>query len=98
MSQATVVFQKEKVQPAITSKIEEFHMLGYKEINENELWNYLQQKKWKKLKEEPPLYQIVNDILSVKIMDVMNYVTIESYRSNGLADLNNQEDFSDLFQ
>ena len=39
---------RSQVKPVLTSKIEEFQLLGYDTIKEDELWEYLTNKKWKK--------------------------------------------------
>ena len=56
-----------EVQPALRSKLEEFFVLGYGSINEDGLWEFLTKKKWKKTKEDIRLYEVVDDILSVKL-------------------------------
>ncbi|WP_110111457.1 post-transcriptional regulator [Bacillus sp. CGMCC 1.16541] len=98
MNDTIISERKEQVELVVKSKIEEFHLLGYGEVREENLWDYLQKKKWKKVKEELPLHHMVNDILTVKVMDIMNYITIQSYKGSRLEELNNQEDFSDLFK
>jgi hypothetical protein len=74
-----------QVQPALISKVEEFRLLGYETIDEGALWEFLIHKKWKKAKEEVPLSEIVNDILSVKVGEYMNYATIEAFRMDDFA-------------
>jgi hypothetical protein len=72
---------REQVEPVIISKIEEFQLLGYDKVTPNEIWDCLMKKKWKNMKEEMKLYQVVNDILSLKIGEYMTYATIEAYKS-----------------
>ncbi|TYR82298.1 post-transcriptional regulator [Priestia megaterium] len=88
---------KELIQPVITSKLEEFHLIGYEELTEKDLWAYLEQKKWRKC-EELSLHQIVNDILSVKITQVMSYVTIESYKSDMFDTVTDSDDWKELLK
>ncbi|WP_243290723.1 post-transcriptional regulator [Bacillus sp. FJAT-47783] len=70
---------RDHVKPFIISKMEEFHLLGYDKITEEELWTFLKTKKWKE-KEEVMVHRIVADIFSVKVTDFMNYATIESFK------------------
>lgn len=72
---------RSKVQPAMSSKIQEFGLLGYDAVSENELWEYLIKKRWKKQKDEIMLYEVIQDILSVKVSDYMSFATIESLKS-----------------
>ncbi|MBT2694172.1 post-transcriptional regulator [Bacillus sp. ISL-55] len=69
-----------QVKPALESKIEEFEIFGYEQVKEKELWDYLTKKKWKKPKEEIQMYEIIADILSAKIGDVMNFTTVEAFK------------------
>ncbi|RFB17652.1 post-transcriptional regulator [Bacillus sp. HNG] len=72
---------RETVRPVLKSKLEEFELYGYDSVKEDELWKFLKNKKWRKEKEEKLLYQIVNDILSVKVGDYMNYATVEAFKA-----------------
>lgn len=69
-----------QVKPALESKIEEFKIFGYEQVREKELWDYLTKKKWKKPKEEIQMYEIVADILSAKIGNVMSFTTVEAFK------------------
>jgi hypothetical protein len=70
---------KEQVLPAIKSKVDEFHLLGYDRANELEIWNCLKKKVWKKKNEEKRLHEIVHDILSLSPTVFMNYLTVQAY-------------------
>ncbi|WP_078545405.1 post-transcriptional regulator [Litchfieldia alkalitelluris] len=72
---------RETVKPALKSKIEEFKLYGYDSVKEDELWNFLCKKKWKRDRDEKRLYQVVEDILSVKVGEYMNYATVEAFKS-----------------
>ncbi|MEW9053749.1 MAG: post-transcriptional regulator [Neobacillus sp.] len=74
-----------QVEPALVSKLEEFRILGYNAVSEKELWKYLTKKKWKKVKEEVKLYEIIGEILSVKVSDYLSYTTIETYKHNDFS-------------
>jgi hypothetical protein len=70
-----------KVQPVLQSKLEEFRLLGLHSVSEDSLWEFLMKKKWKKAKDDVNLFEIVQDILSVKASDFMSFTTIESYKT-----------------
>lgn len=69
-----------QVQPAVASKLVEFQLLGLDSVSEQEFWDFLIKKKWKKKKEEMKLYEIIQEILSVKSSDYINFATIEAYK------------------
>lgn len=68
------------VQPALNSKLEEFSMLGYGQVAEQELWDFLIKKKWKKLNESKRISEIVDDILSVKVGEFFSFASIEALK------------------
>ncbi|MEH7384115.1 post-transcriptional regulator [Bacillus sp. JJ1521] len=72
---------RETVRPFLQSKLGEFELYGYDSVNEEGLWEFLKNKTWRKEKEERLLHQIVNDILSVKVGDYMNYATVEAFKA-----------------
>src|SRR5690606_7919163 len=72
---------REKVRPFLKSKLEEFELYGYDSVKEEELWDFLKSKTWRKEKEEKLLYQIVSYILSIKVGDYMNYATVEAFKA-----------------
>lgn len=88
---------RNQVGPALQSKLEEFQILGYRDISEPQLWEYLLKKKWKKVKEEMKLHQVIQDIFSIKVSDYLNYVTIESYKSTEFS-LENEEEWRELLK
>lgn len=87
------------VEPVLTSKVEEFRLLGYETIREDSLWSFLKNKKWKKQKVQLQLHEIVNDILAVKAGDFMNYVTVEAFKQvAGDFDFSNEEERKELLK
>jgi hypothetical protein len=70
-----------QVQPAVASKLTEFQLLGIDSVTEKEFWDFLIKKKWKKVKEEMKLYEIIQEILSVKASDYLSFATIEAYKT-----------------
>jgi len=86
-----------QVQPALKSKLEEFRLLGIDSVSEQSLWGFLVKKKWKKVKDEMRLYEIIQDILSVRVSDYLNYVTIESYKTSEFS-IDNEEELKELLK
>ncbi len=80
-----------QIKPALVSKVEEFKIFGYDQVTEKELWDFLTNKKWKKPKDEIQLHEIVADILSAKIGELMNYTTVEAFKLGDFA-LDNEEE------
>jgi hypothetical protein len=88
---------REQVMPALVCKKDEFHLLGYEEVTIEQLWDCLLHKKWKKLKEEKKLFEIVNDILTLSVSEYMTYMTVQSLQeTNWFAD-DNLEALEELF-
>ncbi len=71
---------RREVQLVLQSKLEEFSLLGYEQVSENELWNFLLQKKWRKISETKLIHEIVADIMSIKVGEFFNYATIEAFK------------------
>ncbi|AFQ58609.1 post-transcriptional regulator ComN [Bacillus subtilis] len=89
---------KDHVRPFLYSKLEEFKILGYDDVELESLWSYLTDKKWKK-KTELSIYELASDILSVKIGEFMNYATVESFKtSNWLGSEEGQEALEELLR
>jgi hypothetical protein len=60
------------------SKAEEFRMLGYEHVDGREIWACVSDTYTKK--GTPSLNRIVNDILSLKVTNFMNWMTISAYK------------------
>jgi len=86
-----------QVQPALKSKLEEFRLLGIESVSEQGFWEFLVKKKWKKVKHEMRLYEMIQDILSVRVSDYLNYVTIESYKTSEFS-IDNEEELKELLK
>jgi len=68
---------KEKLKEVLESKVDEFHLLGYESVTEEDIWACVTskyQETW------PPLHHLVNDIFSLKVTDFMNWLTVGAYR------------------
>lgn len=72
---------KPKLQVVIESKLDEFRMLGFDTVSEDDLWECLERTIWRKKEDEPKLFQLVEDILSLTVNDYMNYIRIEAFKS-----------------
>jgi murein tripeptide amidase MpaA len=86
-----------QVKPALGSKLDEFRLLGYDTILEKDLWEYMIRKKWKKVKNDIKLYQIVQDILSVKVSDYMSFATMEAFKTPELL-LKDENEWKELLK
>lgn len=64
------------------SKAEEFRMLGYEQVTGEDIWNCVSDKYHKTGR--PPLHRVVNDILSLKVTQFMNWMTMNIYRGTHL--------------
>ncbi len=68
---------REDVAVVLRSKLDEFKVYDYDYVTEDQLWNYLITKKWRKPKENTHIYEIVSDILQVKVSDFIAFQTVE---------------------
>nr|WP_218093087.1 post-transcriptional regulator [Paenibacillus solanacearum] len=60
------------------SKAAEFRMLGYEQVTGKEIWECVSDKYGKI--GIPPIHRIVNDILSLKVTQFMNWMTMSIYK------------------
>lgn len=70
-----------RVGPALRSKVNEVHRIGYSYIQELDIWNYLIETKWCKSK-NLMLSDIVNDILHTKVEDIDSYLKDKVSKAN----------------
>lgn len=68
----------EQVYSLCESKAEEFAFLGYDNITATEIWQCVSST----YKEMPPIHQLVNDVLSLKITKYMNWLMINMYKNS----------------
>ncbi|UJF36421.1 post-transcriptional regulator [Paenibacillus hexagrammi] len=68
----------EVIESLCLSKVEEFKMLGYEHVSGKEIWDCVSDKYRKT--GVPPLHQIVNDILSLKSTQFMNWMTLSAFK------------------
>nr|WP_051620323.1 post-transcriptional regulator [Paenibacillus sp. UNC451MF] len=70
----------EVIESICNSKAEEFRMIGYEHVTGMEIWECVSDK-YKKTG-TPPLHKVVNDILSLKVTQFMNWMTMSIYKTN----------------
>ncbi|KAB2338684.1 post-transcriptional regulator [Cytobacillus depressus] len=85
------------LKPALQSKQEEFSLLGYGQVSEQELWNFLKRKKWKKTEGNKSMAELMQDILSVKVGEYFNYATVEAFKEAEFA-FEDKEELRKLFE
>lgn len=68
----------ELIESLCQSKIEEFKLLGYEQMTSEEIWSCLSSKYEKT--GMPRLYELVNDIMSMRPNQLMHFLTMSSYK------------------
>lgn len=64
----------EDLEPAILIKVEDFHILGYREIKASHIWAFLTEEKWKN-RPAPALHERINEVMQMKIGQLMQFIT-----------------------
>ena len=67
------------VEPALDSKVDEFHLLGYERVTKDEIWDCLMYE-LRKPKEFIHINQFVNKLLLLKPQAYMNWLTVKAYQ------------------
>lgn len=67
----------EEIASVCNSKALELHMLGYEQVTGADVWNCVSSKYKKGL---PPLHRLINDILTLKAPQFMNWLLINAYK------------------
>ncbi|ECR3486149.1 TPA: post-transcriptional regulator [Listeria innocua] len=80
----------EDLEPAILIKVEDFHILGYREIKASHIWAFLTEEKWKN-NPAPALHERINDVMQMKIGQLMQFImtTAEQESNNHVAQAEN---------
>ncbi|MFC5629814.1 post-transcriptional regulator [Aliibacillus thermotolerans] len=86
---------REEVDVVLESKREEFALLGYTKATKEDIWNCVMEK-LKKKEVSVRLHVLVNDILSLRLNEYMNKVTIDSYKEGSTFASN--VDLNDLIE
>lgn len=68
----------EVIENLCNSKVEEFILLGYDHVSGKEIWDCVSDRYRKT--GIPALHQIVNDILSLKSTQFMNWMTMSAFK------------------
>ncbi|WP_270179418.1 post-transcriptional regulator [Alkalihalobacillus sp. CinArs1] len=75
---------KNEVYPALESKRDEFHLLGYDRATIDEIWSCLLARLERNNdNEEIKVHQLVNDIMRLSPNEYMNWLTIHAYKGTG---------------
>ena len=80
-----------KVRPALISKQEEFLLLGYDNVSQEDIWTFLLKKKWHKGDHEMKLFEVVQSILSLKVGELINYMSVEALKDAEFTFENEEE-------
>ncbi|MGM7702153.1 post-transcriptional regulator [Pseudalkalibacillus sp. Hm43] len=67
-----------EVKPALKSKKEELHFMGYESVKESEIWKCIVSRAKKQKDEEWRIHQVVNTIMTLSTNDFMNWLTIQA--------------------
>ncbi|MBY6270622.1 MAG: post-transcriptional regulator [Caldibacillus debilis] len=89
---------REEVKEALRCKLDEFALLDFTEVTEDDLWEMLTKKRWKKPQEDIHIYQIVSDIMSVKPSDMMNFISALEMTAENLFSEENREELRELLK
>ncbi len=68
----------EMIEKLCESKADEFRLIGYDQVTGADVWECVSDKYHKK--GTPSLHEVVNDILSLKVTQFMNFITLNMYR------------------
>lgn len=72
---------KDRITPAINTKLKELKTKNFNIITKEDIWNYLIEKKWKKSK-DLTLYDIINDILNLDDNEIEEYAIKRSEQND----------------
>ncbi len=74
---------KSDVRPVIVSKVEEFQMLGYPSVSEEEIWRCMEKKVWRG-QPEKRIYEVVQDLFHLDSGTYMSFLAHETYKDTDL--------------
>lgn len=80
-----------QVKPAIKSKKEELHFMGYESVTESEIWKCILSRAKKQKDEEWRIHQVVNTIMTLSTNDFMNWLTIQAVTDDNWYSLDSFE-------
>lgn len=61
------------LEPAILIKVEDFHILGYREVKKQDIWEFLTEVIWAN-KPTPALHERINDVMQMKIGQLIQFI------------------------
>lgn len=70
---------RDQLTPAIISKVDEFHLLGYGQATADEVWDCVVDRLHKK-KTFVRMHVFVNELLTLKPQTFMTWLTVQSYK------------------
>ena len=70
---------REDVEPALISKLDEFHFLGYERVTIEEIWECVLYQ-LRKQKGFLHFHAFVNQVMTLKPQTYMNWLTVKSYQ------------------
>ncbi|SDI76134.1 post-transcriptional regulator [Alteribacillus bidgolensis] len=79
---------KSDAEPALRSKVEEFQLMGYNHADKDEVWKCVIEK-LKKKKDYVRFHVLINSILTLRLSEYMNRLTISAYKESRTSNLNN---------
>ncbi|MBC1603895.1 post-transcriptional regulator [Paenilisteria rocourtiae] len=65
----------DQLETAILIRVEDFRLMGYREIEAEHIWSFLVEVVWKD-QGDPRLHQRIHDILQMKIASLMDFITL----------------------
>jgi hypothetical protein len=74
---------REQLEPFLTSKLEEFHLLGLQRITRDELWEFSKER-FAKQKEELKCHRIVGHLMRLSINDYLNKLRMEMFKGTDI--------------
>lgn len=74
---------KAYILPAVKSKVEELHLMGYSRATVENVWECLNKKVWKG-NPSKMLHEVVQDVLHLNSGVYMNFLTIQAYQQDDL--------------
>lgn len=72
---------KEKLMPALESKVEEFHLMGYHQATKENIWTCLKKGVWKGTQNKR-LHEIIQDIFHLSGHKFMSHLTVNAYKDD----------------
>lgn len=70
---------REKIEPFLISKLEEFHLLGLERLTADELWAFAKEI-MQKNKVEMKCHRIVGQLMRLSVNDYMNKLRVEMFK------------------